>query len=137
MNDLLVIIAAAGKGKRFGGKIPKQYFRVNGQSVIERSVKPFIESTHVSKVIIAISEDDLEIKNQDFYNSKKVEFIFGGETRQSSVLKALMHADDSKYEYVITHDAARPNVIEDDILNLLDDIKETGSNCSYLYTPSI
>ena len=135
MNDLLVIIAAAGKGKRFGGKIPKQYFRVNGQSVIERSVKPFIESTHVSKVIIAISEDDLEIKNQDFYNSEKVEFIIGGKTRQSSVFKALMHADDSKYEYVMTHDAARPNVIENDILNLLDDIKRADSNCSYLYTP--
>ena len=135
MNDLLVIIAAAGKGKRFGGEIPKQYFRVNGQSVIERSVKPFIESTHVSKVIIAISEDDLEIKNQDFYNSEKVEFIIGGKTRQSSVFKALMHADDSKYEYVMTHDAARPNVIENDILNLLDDIKRADSNCSYLYTP--
>ena len=35
----------------------------------------------------------------------------------------------------MTHDAARPNVVEDDILNLLQDIKESGSSCSYLYTP--
>ena len=47
---------------------------------------------------------------------------------------SLMHVKDS-YDYVITHDAARPNVIEDDILNLLHDIEETGASCSYLFTP--
>ena len=102
MNDLLVVIAAAGVGKRFGGSTPKQYCRVNGKSIIERSVRPFIESENVSKIIIAISKDDLEIKNQDFYNSEKVEFIFGGNTRQNSIFNALNHAND-KYEYVITY----------------------------------
>ena len=134
MNNLLVVIAAAGVGKRFGGNIPKQYSKVNGKTVIERSVRPFIDSENVSKVILAISKDDLEIKNQDFYNSGKIECIFGGETRQNSIFNALKHAND-EYEYVLTHDAARPNVIEDDILNLLKDIKDSGSSCSYLYTP--
>lgn len=134
MNNLLVVIAAAGVGKRFGGNIPKQYSQVNGKTVIERSVRPFVNSENVSKVILAISKDDLEIKNQDFYNSEKIECIFGGETRQESVFNALKHVND-EYEYVLTHDAARPNVVEDDILNLLQDIKESGSSCSYLYTP--
>ena len=70
MNNLLVIIAAAGVGKRFGSNIPKQYSKINGKTVIERSVRPFIDSENVSKVILAISKDDLEIKNQDFYNSE-------------------------------------------------------------------
>ena len=69
MNNLLVIIAAAGVGKRFGSNIPKQYSKINGKTVIERSVRPFIDSENVSKVILAISKDDLEIINQDFYNS--------------------------------------------------------------------
>ena len=80
MNNLLVIIAAAGKGERFGSDFPKQYSKLNGKSVIERSVRPFIDSDNVSKIIIAISKDDLEIKNQDFYNSKKIELVFGGNT---------------------------------------------------------
>ena len=134
MNNLLVIIAAAGAGKRFGSNVPKQYSKLNGKSVIERSVRPFIDSDNVSKIIIAISKDDLEIKNQDFYNSKKIELVFGGDTRQKSIFNALEHAEDN-YDYVITHDAARPNVIEDDILNLLNDIEETGASCSYLFTP--
>ena len=134
MNNLLVIIAAAGVGKRFGSNTPKQYSKINGKTVIERSVRPFIDSENVSKVILAISKDDLEIKNQDFYNSEKIEFVFGGETRQNSIFNALTHVN-NEYEYVLTHDAARPNVIEDDILNLLKDIKDSGSSCSYLYTP--
>jgi 4-diphosphocytidyl-2-methyl-D-erithritol synthase len=35
MNDLLVVIAAAGVGKRFGGSTPKQYCRVNGKSIMK------------------------------------------------------------------------------------------------------
>ncbi len=134
MNNLLVIIAAAGVGKRFGSNIPKQYSKLNGKTVIERSVRPFIDSENVSKVILAISKDDLEIKKQDFYNSEKIEFVFGGETRQNSIFNALTHVS-NEYEYVLTHDAARPNVIKDDILNLLRDINESGASCSYLYTP--
>ena len=42
MNNLLVVIAAAGVGKRFGGNIPKQYSQENGKTVIERSVRPFV-----------------------------------------------------------------------------------------------
>ena len=43
-NSLLVIIAAAGSGERFGGDIPKQYMQLNGKSVIENSVYPFLVS---------------------------------------------------------------------------------------------
>ena len=95
MNNLLVIIAAAGAGKRFGSNVPKQYSKLDGRSVIERSVKPFIDSVNVSKIIIAISKDDLEIKNQNFYNSKKIELVIGGNTRQKSIFNALVHAKDN------------------------------------------
>ena len=134
MNNVLAVIAAAGEGKRFGGNTPKQYIKLNGKTVIESSVKPFIDSEIITKIIIVVSKNDLEIENQDFYSSKKVEVIYGGDKRQISIFNALQHGDDS-YEFVITHDAARPNVIEDDIANLLKDIKESKSSCSYFYTP--
>ena len=134
MNNVLAVIAAAGEGKRFGGNTPKQYIKLNGKTVIESSVKPFIDSEIITKIIIVVSKNDLEIENQDFYSSKKVEVIYGGDKRQISIFNALQHEDDN-YEFVITHDAARPNVIEDDIANLLKDIKESKSSCSYFYTP--
>ena len=133
-NSLLTIIAAAGVGERFRCNTPKQYAQINGRSIIERALKPFIDSSYVSEIIIAISKDDNLIKNQDFYNSRKIKYVIGGATRQESINNAL-HAAEKEYEYVITHDAARPNITEDDITNLYKDITNSNASCSFLYTP--
>ena len=133
-NSLLTIIAAAGVGERFRCKAPKQYAQIGGHSIIERALKPFIDSSYVSEIIIAISKDDNLIQSQDFYNSKKIKYVIGGATRQESINNAL-HAAEKEYEYVITHDAARPNITEDDITNLYKDITNSKTSCSFLYTP--
>ena len=119
-NSLLAIIAAAGIGKRFDGDLPKQYVKINGRSIIENAVKPFIDSKYISKIVIAISDGDDLIKNQNFYNCEKIEYIIGGSTRQESIFNALNSIEDN-YEFVITHDAARPNVSENDIARLFED----------------
>ena len=110
-NDLLVVIAAAGVGERFGQDIPKQYAKINHQTVIEMATWPFINSKYVSKIIIAISKEDVEIEKQSFYGQEKIEFIYGGKTRQESIYNALKNTN-KKFNYVITHDAARPNIFE-------------------------
>ena len=133
-NSLLVVIAAAGIGGRYGGDVPKQYVHINGQSVIEQAINPFINSKQVSKIIIAISRDDKEIKNQSFYNDKKIQYVYGGSSRQESINNALKVAD-SKFDYVITHDAARPNIKEEDIDDLYQDITQSKSSCSFFFTP--
>ena len=103
MNEnILTIIAAAGLGERFGNKIPKQYARVNGNTIIESAVKPFVDSAYVSEIIIAISEDDNHIKNQNFYNSNKIKYVVGGASRQESINNAL-NAADREYELSLIH----------------------------------
>ena len=107
-NSLLVIIAAAGSGERFGGDIPKQYMQLNGKSVIENSVYPFLVSKYVKKLIIAISKNDEFIEKQDFYNSKKVEFVLGGDSRQDSIKNAL---DLDNKEFVASGNSKRQSEI--------------------------
>ena len=133
-NSLLVIIAAAGIGERFGKHLPKQYEKINGNTIIEMAVKPFIDSVYVNKIIIAIADNDDHIKDQNFYNLEKIEYVIGGSTRQESINNALDAASD-QYEFVITHDAARPSIDEDIIFKLYEDIIKSQSSCSYLYTP--
>ncbi len=133
-NSILAIIAAAGIGQRFDDDLPKQYFKINGNSIIENAVKPFIDSKYISKIVIAISDEDEFIKDQSFYNCEKIKYVSGGSTRQESIFNAL-NSVKNNFEYVVTHDAARPNVCEDDISRLCDDIAKSKSSCSYLYTP--
>ena len=54
-NKLLAIIPAAGIGQRFGKNKPKQYEYLNGNTVIESSVQPFLDCHLVAKIIIPIS----------------------------------------------------------------------------------
>ena len=133
-NSILAIIAAAGIGQRFDDVLPKQYFKINGNSIIENAVRPFIDSKYISKIVIAISDEDEFIKDQSFYNCEKIKYVSGGSTRQESIFNALNSVKDN-FEYVVTHDAARPNICENDISRLCDDIAKSNSSCSYLYTP--
>ncbi len=134
-GSLLAIIAGAGTGSRFGSEIPKQYLMINGKSVIEKAVEPFLCSEYVKKIIILISEHDSFIKKQSFFNSNKVEFIEGGEKRSDSIMNAIDSVQLNEYEYVITHDAARPNINSKDIEILYSDIIAHEAFCSYFYSP--
>ena len=69
-DKVLAIIPAAGIGERFQSDIPKQYEYLDGQSVIEKSIKPFIESEFISKILIAVSKSDNFIKEQNFFDNK-------------------------------------------------------------------
>ena len=48
-----VIIVAAGKGKRFKGKIPKQYVKIKNETILNLTVKKFINFS--IKFIISVS----------------------------------------------------------------------------------
>ena len=74
-DSLLAIIAGAGTGSRFGSEIPKQYLMLNGKSVIEKAVEPFLCSEYVKKIIVLISENDSFINKQSFYSSNKIKFL--------------------------------------------------------------
>lgn len=134
-DSLLAIIAGAGTGSRFGSETPKQYLMLNGKSVIEKAVEPFLCSEYVKKIIVLISENDSFINKQGFYSSNKIKFLKGGEMRSDSIMNAIKSVGLDEYEYVITHDAARPNINEKDIEVLYSDIIVNNTFCSYFYTP--
>ena len=117
-NKLLAIIPAAGIGQRFGKNKPKQYEYLNGNTVIESSVQPFLDCHLVAKIIIPISDSDPYIPQQAFFNHPKVVLV-------------------KNFEYVITHDAARPNINEGDITNIYNEIMRSNSDCSIFYIPVV
>jgi 2-C-methyl-D-erythritol 4-phosphate cytidylyltransferase len=137
MNKILAIIPSAGTGERFAENMPKQYLDLDGKSVIEHSVQPFLDSNIISKIIIPIAPNDEYIKKQSFYGSSKIVLINGGRTRSESVLNGLNHPEAKDFNLVITHDAARPNVNEDDLSNLLNEITLSKADCSIFYLPIV
>ncbi|MDB4252757.1 2-C-methyl-D-erythritol 4-phosphate cytidylyltransferase [Gammaproteobacteria bacterium] len=134
-NNILAIIPAAGTGKRFNSLNPKQYSKLNGRTIIEQTISTFLSSQLISKIIITINKDDNFIKEQDFFNDPKIELIQGGLTRAESVMNALSSIELNNYDYVLTHDVARPNIEVDDIKQIIENIVNNNSDCSFFYTP--
>jgi 2-C-methyl-D-erythritol 4-phosphate cytidylyltransferase len=63
-NRVLAIIPAAGIGERFKSNIPKQYEYLDGCSVIEKTLQPFIESELISKIIIPVGMGEKQFVNE-------------------------------------------------------------------------
>ena len=114
-----VIIVAAGRGKRFGEKIPKQYVNLDCESIINLSIKKFLNIKKIKYILPVINAKHIKLYNKNINklntleNFKKIlSPCFGGNERCISVRKGLETI--SKLSdipsRVLIHDAARPFV---------------------------
>lgn len=48
----VAVVLAGGKGSRMGTDIPKQFFEINGKTVLEYSVEAFDSNPSIDEVVI-------------------------------------------------------------------------------------
>lgn len=109
-----VVIVAAGKGIRAGLGYNKAFFVMeNNKTVLENACKLFIEDEDCQKIVVVTSEEYIS----KVFNNDKVIVTEGGTLRKDSVYNGLKKVDS---EYVLIHDAARPNLN----INALNKLKE-------------
>ena len=118
MNNYFIILAA-GLGKRFDNKKPKQYFIYKNKELFEHSVEKAIKSKLFKKIIL-VSDNPKKIKRK--FN-KDVLIIKGGKERSNSSLIALKKIKKFKPTNVLIHDAARPDFSIKLLKNLLLQLK--------------
>jgi 2-C-methyl-D-erythritol 4-phosphate cytidylyltransferase len=104
------LIPAAGRGKRYGGAMLKQYLPVNGKPVLAHSIKVFQFHPMVSSITVVLAEDDQWFESAVGLLAANVNTVTGGETRAQSVRNGLRFITDnySNTDWVLVHDAARP-----------------------------
>ncbi|WP_177921536.1 2-C-methyl-D-erythritol 4-phosphate cytidylyltransferase [uncultured Eubacterium sp.] len=115
------VILAAGNGTRMKTKDSKLLLKINGKTVLERSVNAFLNISDVDEVIVVARERDIPAFS-DILADERVSFVVGGDTRQQSVMNALDVIDDCKL--IIIHDGARPLIKSEDIENTIRAAKE-------------
>jgi 2-C-methyl-D-erythritol 4-phosphate cytidylyltransferase / 2-C-methyl-D-erythritol 2,4-cyclodiphosphate synthase len=103
------IIAAGGRGTRFGGDRPKQVVDLSGQPMLQRSVRAFLDHPLIQEVVVALPAELMDPPPQYLERARVVR---GGDRRQDSVANAFQAADADSELFVI-HDAARPFVSAD------------------------
>ena len=106
------LIVAAGKGSRFGSKIPKQYTPIQGKTIVEQSVSALATSEQINHLFLVIASDDTVAKNLHFPVS--ITYVEGGAERWQSVqagVEAIFAAGAEAEDLILIHDAARPCVL--------------------------
>ena len=123
-----LVMPAAGVGRRFGNTKPKQYAPLQGRTVIEWALAPFLTDPSCAGVSISLAADDPywgEVADRlAKLPGRTPELIFagGGVERSHSVRKGLAALSSRALadDWVLVHDAARPCLSSDDLQHLLN-----------------
>ena len=123
MNDVKVIIVAAGKGSRFGADCPKQYCLMNGRPVLMTNIDSFLNALPEAEIIVVVSPEMHPFWNTlcEEYGYYSPRIAYGGATRWESVRNGLAQiASCCSSTIVLVHDAARPIVPQEMISNVVE-----------------
>jgi len=119
-----VVIVAAGKGKRMGGEVLKQYLEIGGMPVLARTLMCFQKSGLINQIVVVTGNDEVDFCKTEIvekFNFDKVfHIVAGGKERQESVFNGLS-ALDADTDIVLIHDGVRPFVKMEDIENIISD----------------
>ena len=59
MSFTAAIVAAGGRGVRFGADRPKQFLELGGRSILEMSVAALAASDRIDEIVVALPEEHL------------------------------------------------------------------------------
>ena len=124
-----LVMPAAGAGQRFGAELPKQYAPLEGRTVIEWALAPFIADPRCARTIVAVAAADAHWAAVSARLGTRpgagaqppLGAVTGGAHRSLSVRAALAALDGTvdAQDWVLVHDAARPCLPSADLERLL------------------
>ena len=124
------IFPAAGRGSRMKAARNKILLELAGESILVQTLKRFARIDRISKMIIAVSKEEIPIiqnllESKNF--SKPIQIVEGGSERQFSIYNAIKKLSPES-EIVLIHDAARPLVSTETIERVIDSAIEFGGS---------
>ncbi|QXH50368.1 2-C-methyl-D-erythritol 4-phosphate cytidylyltransferase [Pseudomonas fakonensis] len=121
------VIPAAGVGARMAADRPKQYLMLGGQTILEHSLDCFLGHPALMGVVVSIADEDPYWPGLHCAQDSRIQRAPGGRERADSVLNALLllHAQGAADDdWVLVHDAARPNLARSDLDRLLSELAD-------------
>ena len=134
MNTTLIVLIA-GSSRRFGGKVKKQFIKVDNKPIFIHTLCSMLKF-NFKNIVLVSSKDEVNnikkiIQNCDdikIGTKKSIHYIAGGSERDYSVYEAMNflneHREDIKTDYVFIHDGVRPIVSRKEIKALYDSVIE-------------
>ena len=103
------IIPAAGRGKRIGASVPKQFLEIQGKPLLHHTLTVFTSCKLIDYVVLVMPPADVDEMGEDWLNKYEIvrEVVVGGEQRQDSVYNGFNSLEEGT-DIVVVHDGVRP-----------------------------
>jgi 2-C-methyl-D-erythritol 4-phosphate cytidylyltransferase len=124
-----VVIPAGGSGTRMGGRLPKQFLKIQGEPILLATVRRFVAHPAIDLVVVAAPASHLTRTRRllrPLCGQTTLSVVEGGAERQESVWRGLQAIPDAA-AIVLVHDAVRPFVTRELIDDVLRATAETGA----------
>lgn len=123
-----IIIVAAGSGTRMNNAVPKQFLELHGKPILMHSIEVFLQAIPQINIILVLplpyrKQWETLCKKHNF--TPPLQLADGGETRFHSVKNGLALVPEDTI--VGIHDAARPLVNKQTIINTFETAKLKGN----------
>jgi 2-C-methyl-D-erythritol 4-phosphate cytidylyltransferase len=122
-----LVIPAAGVGVRMQADRPKQYLPLAGRCLIEHSLDCFLEHPGLIGAVVCLAPNDPYWPTLACAGDPRIQRVDGGAERADSVLQGLLRLTElgaAAHDWVLVHDAARPNLSRSDLDRLLSELAD-------------
>lgn len=124
-----MVLPAAGLGSRMKSDVRKPLLRIDGRPILDRTIERFLATPGCAEIVVVVHPDDYA--DREFTRRLRADFgiskvVPGGTVRRVSVLAGL-EATDSSLGIVLIHDAVRPNVRSQVILQVVEAASRHGA----------
>ncbi len=123
---IAALIVAAGRGRRVGGDLPKQFRPLAGLPVLSHAINAFLKHEGITSVTVVLNSGDIDVFDAHVRPTLlpgAVEIADGGADRAASVLSGLVSLARAAPEYVLIHDGARPLIDQATISAVIDALR--------------
>ncbi len=120
------VVPAAGRGRRMGSEIPKQYLTLAGKPVLQHTLERLLAVPALEVIVVALAADDRRWHELPLARHPRIRVTEGGAERADSVLAGLasLAGEAADSDWVMVHDAARPCLRPADAEKLLHTLAE-------------
>lgn len=124
------VVVAAGKGLRLKSKIPKPLVRINSKPLVIYSLEVLSKHPLIKEIVIAVNSSNIEGIKQEVkrYKINKIKGITAGGIRRQDSVENGLKAVDSRADFVLVHDAARPFINNAIIYSAVQLAKKYGAS---------
>jgi len=129
-KNIWAIVVAAGRGERFGKPYNKVFHKIDGISILTRSLSALERANVFDGLVLVLSDQDdtayAELTAQEGACALVKKIVHGGAARQESVMNGLLALPENT-DIVAIHDAARPYIAGNLIHALIEAAVEHGA----------